>query len=104
MTVSLPTPDGPDMTIRRCSGWGRLNSNSLIHSPQTSIIIQPCQGCSIFDPAFFGWRAIMTVYQYRCLNCKRRLEIPLSYKEYGQKTVLCPLCKRDQVQRRIGRI
>lgn len=46
----------------------------------------------------------MPVYQYRCLNCKRRFEIILSYKEYGQKTVLCPHCKSDQVQRRIGRI
>ncbi len=46
----------------------------------------------------------MPVYQYRCLNCKKRFEIFLSYKEYGVKSVSCPHCHSDQVQRRIGRI
>jgi len=46
----------------------------------------------------------MPVYQYRCLNCKKRFEIFLSFKDYGQKSVYCPHCQSDQVQRRIGRI
>ncbi len=46
----------------------------------------------------------MPTYQYRCLNCNKRFEVFLSYKEYGVKTVLCPHCLSDQVQRRIGRI
>jgi putative FmdB family regulatory protein len=43
-------------------------------------------------------------YQYRCLNCKKRFEIFLSYQEYGVKAVLCPQCKSKRVERRIGRI
>lgn len=46
----------------------------------------------------------MPVYQYRCLNCKKRFEVFLTYNEYGVKRVLCPHCQSDQVQRRIGRI
>jgi len=46
----------------------------------------------------------MPIYQYRCLNCKKRFEVYLSYKEYGKKSVQCPHCTSDKVQRRIGRI
>jgi putative FmdB family regulatory protein len=46
----------------------------------------------------------MPFYQYRCLNCKKRFELFLSYSEYGQKSITCPHCASDQVQRRIGRI
>ena len=46
----------------------------------------------------------MPIYQYRCLSCKKRFEVFLSYREYGQKPVSCPHCLSDQVQRRIGRI
>jgi len=46
----------------------------------------------------------MPIYQYRCLNCKKRFEVFLSYAEYGVKDVLCPHCTSGQVQRRIGRI
>lgn len=46
----------------------------------------------------------MPIYQYRCLNCKKRFELFLSYTEYGKKSVHCPHCTSDQVQRRIGRI
>lgn len=46
----------------------------------------------------------MPIYQYRCLNCKKRFDIFLTYKDYGLKSVLCPHCASDQVQRRIGRI
>ncbi len=46
----------------------------------------------------------MPVYQYRCLHCKKRFEIFLSYKEYGITRISCPHCSSDNVQRRIGRI
>ena len=46
----------------------------------------------------------MPIYQYRCLNCKKRFEVFLSYAEYGVMDVLCPHCTSNQAQRRIGRI
>lgn len=46
----------------------------------------------------------MPLYQYRCLSCKKRFEVFLSYSEYGQKSVACPHCASLEVQRRIGRI
>jgi putative FmdB family regulatory protein len=46
----------------------------------------------------------MPNYDFRCLNCKRRFTIYLSYAEYGQKPIRCPHCASDQVQRRIGRV
>jgi len=46
----------------------------------------------------------MPFYQYRCLSCKKRFELFLTYQEYGTKKVICPHCASDLVQRRIGRI
>ena len=46
----------------------------------------------------------MPSYPYRCLNCRKRFEVFMSYSEYGTRPVNCPHCKSDQVQRRIGRI
>ena len=46
----------------------------------------------------------MPFYPYRCFSCNRRFEIFLTYAEYGQKTVRCPYCSSDQVQRRITRV
>jgi putative FmdB family regulatory protein len=46
----------------------------------------------------------MPNYDYRCLSCKKRFTIFMSYQEYGQKQVACPHCGSEQVQRRIGRI
>jgi putative FmdB family regulatory protein len=46
----------------------------------------------------------MPFYQYRCLDCKKRFELFLSYSDYGQKPVTCPHCAGEHVQRRIGRI
>lgn len=46
----------------------------------------------------------MPLYPYRCLKCKRRFEVFLSYAEYGQKAVHCPYCTSDQVQRHITRV
>jgi putative FmdB family regulatory protein len=46
----------------------------------------------------------MPNYDYRCLNCKRRFVVYMSYSEYGTKPVTCPHCQSGNVQRRIGRI
>ncbi len=46
----------------------------------------------------------MPTYEYHCLSCKTRFDLFISYADYGQKTVTCPNCGGEQVQRRIGRI
>ncbi len=46
----------------------------------------------------------MPSYEYRCLDCKRRFEVYMSYAEYGEKHVNCAYCNSEEVQRRIGRI
>ena len=46
----------------------------------------------------------MPNYEYRCLNCRRRFEVFLSYSEYESRRVTCPHCKSEKVQRRIGRV
>jgi putative FmdB family regulatory protein len=46
----------------------------------------------------------MPTYQYRCLHCRKRFEIFMTFTEYGTSPVVCPHCESDQVQRRIGRI
>ncbi len=46
----------------------------------------------------------MPNYEYRCLDCHKRFEVSLSYKEYDHAVILCPHCRGDHVQRRIGRV
>jgi putative FmdB family regulatory protein len=46
----------------------------------------------------------MPIYQYRCLNCKKRFEVFLSYAEYGTRPVQCTHCGSEDVLRRIGRV
>jgi putative FmdB family regulatory protein len=46
----------------------------------------------------------MPYYPYRCLDCQRRFEIFLSYKEYGTRAVTCPFCNSANVQRLITRV
>ena len=46
----------------------------------------------------------MPAYEYKCLDCKRRFEIIMSYSEYGQQEVTCKHCGSTNIQRRIGRI
>jgi len=46
----------------------------------------------------------MPAYEYRCLNCRRKFELFFTYSEYGSKPIVCPHCKSENVQRRIGRI
>jgi putative FmdB family regulatory protein len=46
----------------------------------------------------------MPNYEFRCLDCRRRFEIFLSYSEYGKNTVTCPHCQSSKIERRIGRV
>ena len=46
----------------------------------------------------------MPYYPYRCLNCKKRFDIFMSYSEYGTLPVACPHCESQNVQRRINRV
>ena len=46
----------------------------------------------------------MPYYEYRCLACKRRFEVYLSYSEYGKQSLVCPRCNSAQIERRIGRV
>ena len=46
----------------------------------------------------------MPLYEFRCLDCKRRFEARLSYEEYGQKAIQCAHCQSERVQRRISRV
>ena len=46
----------------------------------------------------------MPTYEYRCLDCRKRFTIFLTYAEYGIKPVECRYCGSQNVERRIGRI
>lgn len=46
----------------------------------------------------------MPNYEFRCVACRRRFDVFLTYTDYGQKPVQCPHCHSTDVQRRIGRI
>jgi putative FmdB family regulatory protein len=46
----------------------------------------------------------MPSYEFRCLDCKRRFEITLSYDDYGSVQVHCTHCDSINVERKIGRI
>lgn len=46
----------------------------------------------------------MPMYPYRCLNCKKRFEIFMSYTEYGTLPISCPHCGDTNVTRRINRV
>jgi putative FmdB family regulatory protein len=46
----------------------------------------------------------MPNYEYRCLNCRRRFDVFMTYAEYGSKTVNCPHCGSTNITRKIGKI
>ena len=46
----------------------------------------------------------MPTYQYRCLNCRKRFEVFMTYQEFETAAVTCPHCQSQNVKRRIGRI
>jgi putative FmdB family regulatory protein len=46
----------------------------------------------------------MPYYDYRCLDCRRRFELFMTYAEYGTREVRCVHCGSERVQRRIGAV
>jgi putative FmdB family regulatory protein len=46
----------------------------------------------------------MPDYDFRCLNCKRRFTVFISYNDYGKVPITCPYCKGANIERRIGRV
>ncbi len=46
----------------------------------------------------------MPTYEYRCLNCRKRVAIYLTYEEYGRSPVRCPSCGSGDLQRLISRV
>lgn len=46
----------------------------------------------------------MPNYEYRCLNCRKRFEVFMKFSDYGSQPVVCPYCKSENVQRKIGRV
>lgn len=46
----------------------------------------------------------MPVYDYICLNCKKRFDVFMSYREYGQRPVVCTHCGSSNVRRRLPRV
>ncbi|NIS80547.1 MAG: zinc ribbon domain-containing protein [Anaerolineales bacterium] len=46
----------------------------------------------------------MPTYEYRCLECGKRVSIFQSYEDYGRLPVCCPHCESEDLQRLIGRV
>jgi putative FmdB family regulatory protein len=46
----------------------------------------------------------MPTYEYRCLDCRKRVAIYQSYEDYGRVPVACPHCGGGRLERRIGRV
>jgi putative FmdB family regulatory protein len=47
---------------------------------------------------------VVPTYEYRCLECRKRVTIYQSYEEYGRLSVRCPNCESENLQRLIGRV
>jgi len=46
----------------------------------------------------------MPTYDYICLDCRKRFDVFLSYKDYGVVPVACSHCKSANVRRRVPRV
>jgi len=46
----------------------------------------------------------MPSYEYRCLECRKRVSIYQMYEEYGNVSVQCPHCGSPDLKRIIGRV
>jgi putative FmdB family regulatory protein len=46
----------------------------------------------------------MPTYDYRCLECRKRVSIYQTYEEYGKVPVHCTYCGSSDLQRLIGRV
>ncbi|HEY46316.1 MAG: hypothetical protein AMJ88_05470 [Anaerolineae bacterium SM23_ 63] len=46
----------------------------------------------------------MPTYDYRCLDCRKRVSVYQAYEEYGNVPVTCTHCGSSNLKRLIGRI
>ena len=46
----------------------------------------------------------MPTYDFICLDCRKRFDVFLSYKEYGVKPVACSHCGSNNIRRRVPRV
>lgn len=46
----------------------------------------------------------MPVYVFRCLDCKRTVQLMYSFSEYEEASPVCTHCGSENLRRRIGRV
>jgi putative FmdB family regulatory protein len=46
----------------------------------------------------------MPVYEYRCQECRRLVQLTFSFAEYGKVEAICPHCQSKDLKRRIRRV
>lgn len=46
----------------------------------------------------------MPTYDYRCLDCRKRFDIYMTYSEYGTRAVTCSHCGSANVERKINKV
>ncbi len=46
----------------------------------------------------------MPTYDFICLDCRKRFDVFLTYKEYGVKPVTCSHCGSSNIRRRVPRV
>lgn len=46
----------------------------------------------------------MPTYEYRCLECRKRVSLYVSYEDYGKAAPRCTHCGSERLQRVIGRV
>lgn len=46
----------------------------------------------------------MPTYDFVCLDCRKRFDVFLTYKEYGVKPVTCSHCGGSNIRRRVPRV
>jgi putative FmdB family regulatory protein len=46
----------------------------------------------------------MPIYEYRCLDCRKRASVFQSYEDYGRGAVTCPHCGSANLKRLISRV
>lgn len=46
----------------------------------------------------------MPLYDYVCLDCRKRFDLFMSYQEYGTRPAVCTHCGSKNVRRRLNRV
>ena len=46
----------------------------------------------------------MPIYEFRCQDCRRRVQLTYSFSDYDAATPVCPHCGSENLQRRISRV